>query len=528
MFRILITDELSPQALDKLRTDPDVQFDVVKGESPEELSRIVKEYDAWIIRSRTKITADLIKQADRLKVVGRAGVGLDNVDIQAASVGGIMVMNTPGANTVAAAEFTIAVLLALCRHIPGAHGSMQKGDWRREDFLGVELYGKTLGVIGLGQIGAQVVRRCQAFGLHILTYDPYLSDDVARELNVDLVDLETLLSSSDFVSLHVPLTPETTGMIGADQIGMMKKGVRLINCARGKLIDEAALVDGIRSGQIGGAALDVYEYEPLPRESPLRTLPNVLTTPHLAANTTEALRDVGTQIVDQVLDALREVEFRNAVNMPPMDPEEFRRIRPYLDLAERVGNLQMQLADGPVKRVEVELEGEEIETHVQALTVALLKGLLSSILEGNINYINAPHLAHQRGIAVSKTQGIKAPNYANLISCRVGWEGGARVISATLFGRDEPRIVMVDGILIDAQPVGTLMFMNNNDLPGVIGRTATFLGENGINIAEWRLGRTEPGGRALSFINLDSPVTPEMLDEIRTLEGVVSARQVML
>ena len=484
MFRILITDDLSPQGLANLEADPGVRFDLVDNRDAGHLAGILKDYDAWIIRSRTQITAELLKQADRLKVIGRAGVGVDNVDVHSASLRGIVVMNTPGASTVAVAEYTVALLLALCRNVAQARASMVAGEWERDRFVGVDLSGKTLGIIGLGQIGAQVSRRCQAFGVHILAYDPYLSDEVAREQKVEPVDLPALLARSDFISLHAPLTPNTKGMIGGIQIGLMKQGVRLINCARGELIDEEALVDGLKSGKIAGVGLDVFGREPLHAESPLRGLPNVILTPHLAASTVEAQRDIGTQIVDQVLDALRAVEFRNAVNLPAMDPVLFSRLRPYLDLAERVGSLQTQLAEGPVKHVELELEGEEIGNQVQPLTVALLKGLLSSVLEESVNYINAPLLASQRGIAVSQTKGIKPLNYANLIFCRTVWDGGHREISATLFGRNEPRIVMIDGIRLDAPPVGISIYMDNRDRPGVIGHVATFLGQHGINIAE--------------------------------------------
>jgi D-3-phosphoglycerate dehydrogenase len=398
----------------------------------------------------------------------------------------------------------------------------------RSQFLGVQLYRKTLGVVGLGRVGAQVARRARAFGMTVLAFDPYISDDVARQLNVILVDLDELWARSDFITLHTALTPETRSLISAQAIARMKPGVRLVNCARGALVDEAALVDALRSGHMAGAALDVFSDEPLPEDSSLRSFPNVVLTPHIAASTVEAQRDVGTQIVDQVLAALREEDFRNAVNMPVADIGVFRGLRPYLLLAEKLGSLQMQLSEGRIKRVEVEFQGEEVSDHVKPLTVALLKGLLDPISDTPVNYISAPHLAIQRGISVSETRGLPTPNYANLISCRVLWDGGERLVSGSLLGHEFPRVVQIDTFRLDVQPEGIVLIMDSIDVPGVIGRVGTLLGSYGINIAEWRLGRVALGGQALSFTNLDSPAPPEVLAELVQLEGVNRVRQVSL
>jgi len=344
MHKVLITDDLSPEALERLKTAEDASFDLVRRPSLEQLHKIVSDYDAVIIRSSVRVDAELLAVASRLKVIGRAGMGLDNVDIDAASLRGVIVMNTPGANTIATAEHAVAMLLALCRHVPQADSSVRNGEWARSQFLGVQLYRKTLGVVGLGRIGAQVARRTQAFGMTVIAFDPYISDDVARELNVTLVDLDELLARSDFITLHTALTSETRYMIDAQAIARMKPGVRLVNCARGGLVDEMALADALRSGHIAGAALDVFVNEPLSSDSPLRDLPNVVLTPHIAASTVEAQHDVGTQIVDQVLAALRGEDFRNAVNMPVVDAGVFRILQPYLLLAEKLGSLQMQLS----------------------------------------------------------------------------------------------------------------------------------------------------------------------------------------
>lgn len=527
-FRVLVTDELSPQAMELLDAAGDVSYDVVKRPPKDKLIEIIPEYDALLVRSSGRIDADVLAAATRLKVVGRAGAGVDNIDIEAASLRGVMVMNTPGANTIATAEHTITLMLALCRHVPQADASLRAGQWERSRFMGVQLYQKVLGIVGLGRVGQQVARRAQAFEMTVLAYDPYISGEVARELKVELVSLDDLLARADFISLNAALTSESRGLIGAASIVKMKPGVRIINCARGALVDESALYDALVSGQVAGAALDVFSEEPLPADSKLRTLDNVVLTPHLAASTIEAQRDVGTKIVEQVLGALRGESYHNAVNVPVADPTVFRQLKPYLALAERLGGLQMQLADGPVKRVELELRGDEVSDHGKPLTVALLKGLLDPITDIPVNYINAPLLARQRGIAVSETTGLARPNYANLLSCRVEWDGGARVIAGSLLGHELPRVVQVDDFVIDAQPEGTILVLESVDVPGVIGRVGTLLGAHNINIAEWRLGRVAPGHQVLSFINLDSAAAPEVLTELASLTGVVRVRQVTL
>jgi D-3-phosphoglycerate dehydrogenase len=528
MYNLLITDDLSPQAIERLEAADDIRFDLIRRPSPEKLRDILPGYDALIIRSSVRVSAGLLATTTRLKVIGRAGMGLDNVDIDAASLRGVIVMNTPGANTIATAEHAVAMLLALCRHVPQADAALRREEWARSRFMGVQLYRKTLGVLGLGRVGTQVARRCQAFGMRVIGFDPYITDEAARELRVTLVELDQLFASSDFISLHTALTPETRGMINQRSITKMKPGVRLVNCARGGLVDETALIEALRSGQIAGAALDVFAEEPLPPESPLRALDNVVITPHIAASTLEAQRDVGTQIVDQVLAALRGEDYRNAVNVPMVDAGVLRLLRPYLMLAEKLGSLQMQLAEGPIKRVEVEFQGEEVADHVKPLTVALLKGMLDPIADEPVNYISAPHLAMHRGISVSETRGLPTPNYANLLSCRVLWDGGARLVSGSLLGHEVARVVQIDAFRIDAQPEGLVLVMESVDAPGVIGRVGTLLGARGINIAEWRLGRLSPGGQALSFINLDVAAPASVLDELVQLEGVTRVRQVRL
>lgn len=511
-YRLLITDDLSPQAVGLLDSDPEVEFDVVKGLDAEQLADRIPGYDGLIIRSSADVTAGVIDASDCLRVIGRAGVGVDNIDIRAASRHGVIVMNTPGANTVATAEHTMALLLALCRHVPQAVTSLRAGKWERKRFKGTELRGKTIGIIGMGRIGRRVARRCKAFGMDIIAHDPYLSDERVYEMKIERVSLPDLLARADFISLHAALTADTKHLIDAGAIAQMKPGVRLVNAARGALVDEAALISGLESGTIGGAALDVLAEEPPAPDNPLLAMDNVIVTPHLAASTEEAQREVGIQVVEQVLDALRDVEVRNAVNMPLVEGPPMAELRPFLDLAERVGSMQTQLADDAVIRVEVGVEGQLIDGQIKPITVAILKGLLEPVLNRPVNYINAPHLAIERGITIAQTSGRYATDSPNVISCHVEWEGGARTIVATLFSHDEPRIVDVDGFRLDVIPEGTVLVTLSHDEPGFIGRVGTILGERDINIATWRTGRSKPGGMAMSFITVDSDVPDDVLD----------------
>lgn len=527
-YHILITDDLSPEAINQLELTEDVTFEVAKGLSPEALTERITDCEALIVRSGVQVTETALTAAKKLKVVGRAGVGVDNIDVAAASKRGIIVMNTPGANTIATAEHTMAMLLALCRHIPQAHASLKAGQWDRKSFLGRQLYRKTIGIIGMGRIGSRVARRCQAFDMDIITYDPYLSDEVAHEMRVKRVTLTELLNRSDFIALHAALTDKTKNMINAETIAQMKDGVRIVNIARGGLIDEAALVAGLESGKIAGAALDVYAEEPLPPTSPLLKLDNVVLTPHLAASTEEAQHDVGTQIVNQVLDALHDVDFRNAINLPIADAELLRRLRPFMDLAEKVGSLQSQLAEDAIQRIEIEIKGEEISTHVKPITVAILKGVLEPVLNRPVNYINAPLLAQERGITVSQATGLHTPDYPNLISCQVEWAGGSRTVAGTLFSRDEPRLVQIDGYRVDVRPEGIILMTHSRDLPGFIGRVGTVLGELGINIATWRTGRTQPGGLAISFISVDKDVPDYVINLLQEFELIMKIKKVKL
>lgn len=528
-FKILITDDVSAQGLSLLEAAKDVEFQIVKGLTPEALAERIRGCDGLIVRSSVKVTEAVFNAADKLKVVGRAGVGVDNIDVSAASMRGIIVMNTPGANTIATAEHTIALLLALCRNAPQAYVRLKQGQWDRKAFTGIQLYRKVVGIIGMGRIGSQVASRCQAFGMEVITYDPFLSDDVAQELKVKRVSLPELYAQSEFIALHAALTSKTERMIDAEAISQMRDGVRIINAARGALIDEEALIEGLKSGKIAGAALDVFTKEPLPPDHPFLEMENVIVTPHLAASTVEAQRDVGTQIVEQLLDALRGVDFRNALNMPFADATLLRTMQPYLNLAEQVGSVQAQLADGEIQRVEVEIKGDEISDYIKPITVAILKGLLKPTLDKAVNYINAPHLVQRHGIAVSQTSGLSTPDYPNLISCRVVWQGkGERTVAATLFNHDEPRLVQIDGYRVDVRPEGVILVTQSYDRPGFIGRVGTILGELGINVATWRTGRNEPGGTAISFVSVDKDVPDHVLNLLGEFELIEKIRKVVL
>jgi D-3-phosphoglycerate dehydrogenase / 2-oxoglutarate reductase len=527
MFRILVADKLGQIGLDRLAEVEDATYDVKTGLSKEALLATIPDYDALIVRSSTKVDADVLAAGTNLKVVGRAGIGVDNIDIRAATMHGIIVMNTPQANAIATAELALAMMLVASRHVVPAHASLLAGEWRRSDFTGQQLYRKSLGIIGFGRIGRLVAKRAQAFGMVVLAYDPFVAEDVAQELGVILVDLEDLLPQADYVSLHTVISPETFGMINAAAISQMKDGVIIVNAARGKLIDEQALADGLKSGKVKAAALDVYSVEP-PAGNPLIGLPNVLHLPHLGASTVEAQRDVATQIVDQLLDALRGTDFRNTVNMPFQAGPDFATTRPYMDLAEKLGVLQAGMAPAPIRRVEIEARGDLVDRLVRPVAAALLKGLLEKYLPDPVNYINAPLLAEEHGIVLSQTKGISLVDYSNLISCRVFWEGGQRLLSGVLFGGLRPRIVQFDDYHLDANPVGTVLIMQNQDVPGVIGQVGTVLASFNVNIGEWRMGRHEPGSEALSFINLDGHPPDAVLETLKNIPAVTSVRLITL
>ncbi|MBT8203601.1 MAG: phosphoglycerate dehydrogenase [Acidimicrobiia bacterium] len=521
MFRVLVSDDIGAHGIELLRRADDVQCDVETGLSSEDLIAAIPGYQALIVRSGTTVTREILTAGNSLTVIGRAGMGVDNIDVTAATEQGVIVMNTPAANSVATAEQTMALMLATTRHTAAAHQTMAEGRWDRKRFAGTELQGKMLGIVGFGRIGRLVAARAGAFGMHVLAFDPYVSEEVAREAGVTLVNLDELFRDADYVTLHVPSSPDTDNIISEASIASMKDGVVIINAARGSLIDEEALAAALRSGKVRAAGIDVYRSEPPPADHPLIGLPNVVHTPHLGASTAEAQRDVSAQIAEQVIEALRGSDIRNAVNLPLDAGPDFASAMPYMALAEKLGVLQFHMAPSPVRRVELEVRGDTVERLARPIAAGLLAGLLRGHLAGDVNYVNAPVLAAQHGISVSQAKGVAAADYTNLVSCRVHWDDGSRIMAGVLFSGHEPRLVQVSSYHLDVDPSGLLLIMLNKDVPGVIGMVGTTLGRFGVNIAEWRLGRSEPGTEALSFINLDAEPPEEAIEALRSEAAIV-------
>lgn len=534
-FRVLVTDPINDAGLDLLRSAGDVTLDVRHDLSAAQLRDGASNYDAVITRSGTPLDARFFESAGGLRIAARAGVGLENIDVRAATRAGIMVMNIPEVNARTAAEHAFALLLAVCRNLPQANARLREGIWERQPFLGTQLAGKILGVIGMGRVGRLVAARARAFGLDVIAFDPYVPQEVADSLRVELVEeLSEIFPRADFITLHTQLTDETRNLLGAAQFACMKRGVRIINTARGALIDEAALLEALRSGQVAGAGLDVFQNEPVAGTSEaLVRLPNVVATPHLGASTLEAQDDVSIRIVEQVLDALRGAGYRNVVNLPFAGDADHRAILPYMILAEKIGSLQMQLLRGaatPLSEMQIQVTyyGPEIQDQAKPLTVALLKGLLTPILGDSVNYVNAPHFAHDRGLSISQGLLPGVEDYANVVACRLTAGDEKRLIVGTLLTHSVLRIVRMDDMPMDALPAGFVLLVRSRDVPGVIGQVASLLGRAHLNIAEYRLGRDEPGGTALAFINLDTEAPEPVLAELRALEPVIDVKQVHL
>lgn len=526
-MRILISDPLSEEGLKILKEQKEFEVTFNPKLSPEELKKEIKSYDAIIVRSGTKMTKEIIDVADKLKLIGRAGTGVDNVDVEAASHKGIIVMNTPGGNTISTAEHTISLLLALSRNIPQACGSLKKGEWERKKFTGVEVYGKTLGIIGLGRIGSEVAKRASAFGMKILGYDPFFSVDKARQLKVELTNIEDLLKNSDYITVHTPLTEETKHLIGKEEFKLMKFGVRIINCARGGIIDEKALGEVLESGKVAGVALDVYEEEPS-TDNPLLKKDNVIGTPHLGASTEEAQEKVALDICRQVVDALLNNTIINAVNIPSVDTELLKLLAPYMKLCEKLGSMIGQLVKHNFSEVRLSYYGEILNYDTTMLTLSAIKGLLQPALEFEVNLVNAMVIANERGIKVTDTKDSASQDYTNLITIEVRGTTAKTQVSGTLFTKTEPRIVKIDEYYVEAMPSGWVLVMHNIDVPGIVGQIGTVLGKNNINIAAMTFGRLKPGGKAISVLNVDSPVPQEVIDQILESKNILDARLIKL
>lgn len=525
-MKILVTESLAEQGIAKLRAE---NFEVTEQRniSEDDLVKVIPEYDALIIRSETRVTERVISAACNLKIIGRAGTGLDNIDVNAATRKGIVVMNAPESNTISAAEHTISMLLCLSRNILQAHLSLKKGIWDRKKFIGTEVYGKILGVIGLGRIGSQVAKRAQCLGMKVMAYDPFTSREKAEEMGLVLCSLDELVSTVDYLTIHAPLTEHTRALIGEREFSLMKSGIRLINCARGGIVNEDALYRAIKNGRVKGAALDVFE-SGKPLGSPLLELDSVIATPHLGASTEEAQVRVAEDIVDQIIGALKTGEVRNAVNIPSFPMYLQKKIGGYLSLVEKMGALAAQLMEGNLNTVEAIYKGDLADYEVKPLTAAIMKGILSSILKEGVNYVNAPLMAKERGIKISEVKTTEEKEYASLVELRVFSDNTKLEIEGTVLEKKIPYIIRINDYYLEFIPQGHLLICRNVDKPGAVGKISSLLGKLGINIAGLHMSRAIPGKENVSVYSLDSPLTLEIMRSIKDIEEVLSAKLVHL
>jgi D-3-phosphoglycerate dehydrogenase len=524
MARVLVSDSLSDEGLVILRRAPGLLTDYRPGIGPDELRRILPEYEGLIIRSGTKVTADLLSVASRLRVIGRAGIGVDNVDLGAATERGVIVMNTPEGNAVTTAEHAISLMTSLARRVPQATASMRAGRWEKSKFSGLELFDRVLGVVGLGNIGSIVADRARGLRMRVIAFDPVVSEERAGRLGVELVSLDELLHRSDVISLHVPLTKDTRGLIGRGAFAKMKPGVLVINAARGGIVDEAALLEALESGQCGGAALDVFEQEPPPPDHPLFRRDDVVLTPHLGAATEQAQLNVARAIAEQVAAYLVDGVIRNAVNMPSVSADELEELGPFITLGEKLGLFQGQVPED-VAEIDIEYAGEVAQLNLRPVTIAILRGLLLPWCGETVNYVNAPLLAQRRGIRVIESKADEPEDFVSLLSVRVRDRSGREhLASGTIFGRTQPRIVRVDNFRFEAIPEGATLLLRNIDQPGVVGRVGTLLGNASVNIARMQLGLDRQTGEALQLLSVDGNVDDAVLEALRRLPGVESVK----
>jgi D-3-phosphoglycerate dehydrogenase len=524
-MKILVSDSLSGKGIEIFEKEEGFLVDVKTDLTEKELISIIDEYDALIIRSGTQVNSRVIEAAGNLKVIGRAGVGLDNVDVEAATRLGVIVMNTPGGNNITTAEHTVCLLLALSRKIPAANRSMKKSLWEKSRFLGVEVYRKTVGIIGLGRIGAEVGLRLKALGMRVVIYDPYISKEAVSKSEFELVELDNLLENADFITFHTPLTRQTYHMIDEKTIRKMKKGVFLINCARGGIVDEQALAQAISGGHVAGAAMDVFESEPPAVDNPLLGLDEVTCTPHIGASTTEAQENVSVAIACQVIDVLKHNIIVNAVNTPTIGPDAGEGIHYYCNLVEKMGKILGQIVPGRFQELLLKYSGGILEHNLSIITAAAIKGVLEPIMKENVNYVNAPFHALQRKIDVQETKHRETEAFTSKIIMELRSDKERRSISGTLFGKKEPRIVALDEFQIEAIPYGYMLLISNEDVPGVVGRLGNLMGKFDINIGSMQLGRKDVGGVAVSLLNIDQRASSEVLGSLRKMPNILSVRQ---
>ena len=526
MAKVLVSDPIDSAGIDILSQVATV--DVKTGLSPEQLVQLIPDYDALMIRSGSRITKEIIEAGHQLKIIGRAGVGVDNVDVNAATRQGIVVVNSPEGNTIAAAEHALAMMLALSRHIPDANASVKRGEWDRKTFVGTEVYKKTLGVVGLGKIGSHVATAAKAMGMKLLAYDPFISNERAEQLGCRLVEMDILIQEADYITLHIPKTPETANLINAAALAKMKPNARIINCARGGIIDEAALAEALKAGKIGGAALDVYDSEPL-GDSPLKSLgKEVILTPHLGASTAEAQVNVAIDVAEQIRDVLLGLPARSAVNIPGLSPDVLEELKPYMLLAETLGTMASQLAGGRVELLNIKLQGELATNKSQPLVVAALKGLLSQALRERVNYVNASVEAKERGIRVIETRDASVKDYAGSLHLSAKGSLGEHSVTGALLGDGEIRITSIDEFPINVPPSPHMLFTLHRDMPGIIGKIGSLLGSFNVNIASMQVGRKIVRGDAVMVLNLDDPLPDGILTEIIKVSGIRDAYTVTL
>ncbi len=526
-MKILISDNLSIRGIDLLRGYEQFQVDLNVGLKPEELKKIIGNYQALIVRSESKVTADILSAADNLKVIGRAGTGVDNIDVPAATQKGIVVMNAAAGNSVTTAEHTISLLMSLARKIPQAHSKLKGGKWDKKSFIGTELAGKTLGVIGLGNIGKIVASRAIGLAMKVVAYDPFISKEIASKASIELGTLDEVFQRADFITVHTPMTDETRSIIGQPAFAKMKDGVRIINCARGGLVDEQALYDAIKSGKVAGAALDVFVQEPLPQDHPLLALDEVIVTPHLGASTNEAQDAVSVTISEQVANYLLNGAIVGAVNVPAVTAEALESIGPYITLGEKLGSFQAQFFNQPVNEVRIDFSGDVAQLDVRPITQAVLTGLLKSV-SARVNQVNASLIAEERGLRVTESKELGAQDFTSLIEVTVRNESCGSKVAGTLFSRRDIRIVNIGSYRLEAVPEGHMLVLQNDDQPGVVGSVGTFLGDHKINIAQLYLSRNRAGGTAMAVYQVDSALEAKTLAELARVSHVLSVKQISL
>ncbi len=529
-MKVLVADKISPKGVAYLRQQPGIEVVEAYGSSPEKVLELVKDVHAIAVRSETKITAEVFAAAPLLKVVGRAGVGVDNVDVEAATERGVVVMNTPAGNTIATAELTFTHLLCGARPVPQAAASMKAGQWDRKSFSGIELFRKTLGIVGLGRIGGEVAKRAQAFGMRVLAFDPYLAPSRAKAMQVEAVTLDELLKQSDYITVHMPLTDDTKYMIDEAAFEKCKKGVRIFNCARGGIIKEAALIEALKSGKVAAAGLDVFEDEPLAKDSPFRTMANVVLTPHLGASTAEAQESVGIEIAEQIADVLNGGVIRNAVNMPSIDAAALKVLAPYLDLGAKLGTLVQQVSPSQIDTLRITYWGKIVDLDANAITRAIQRGYLRRISGEEVNFVNAPVLLERLGLRAEVTKSTSDSGYTELIRVEaVSPEGTTFSASGTLIGKgNQPRIVEINGREVEVVAEGKLLVLENVDQPGMVGDVGTILGKNNVNIADMSLSRLTPGGTAYMVVRVDTEPSDSTRQAIKGHSAIKMAKFVQL